>query len=118
MRRIFPSGLSSIVPSLETAAIQSPRGDHSGVQSRTERSSGQTVSALSLPPTRTFMTADGGPCDANAIQLPSGDQVGAHWSPLESAMRTGAPPEAEAIQISVISRLTGRVRRWRGDTLA
>src|SRR5690348_689392 len=100
IRRLLPSGLSSIVPSWEAVAIQSPRGDHSGVASRTERSICQTVSAIPFPPTRAFMMADGGPCETNAIQVPSGDQVGAHWSPFESAMRMAGPPADGEIQTS------------------
>src|ERR1035438_929729 len=81
-RFCFPSGLSRIVPSLEGTAIQSPWGDHSATQRSTERSRVHSISAGSLPPTRTFMTPDGGPCEVKAIHLPSGDQVGAHCAPL------------------------------------
>src|SRR5690242_1864971 len=109
----FVSGLSNRVPALEATAIQSPLGDHSGVQLSTEPSSVQIISAGSLPPTRAFITPDGGPCAVNAIHLPSGDQVGAHCAPLTSVRGTGTPPAAGAIQISVASRFFAFLRLWR-----
>src|SRR3954453_13955706 len=113
----FPSGLSSSVPAFEFTAIQSPSGDHSGTQFNTVPSSGHNISPGSLPPTRTFITPTGGPCDVKAIQFPSGDQVGAHCAALRSASGTGTPPVAGAIHISVVSRLFGLLRLWRTNAI-
>src|SRR5580658_2004768 len=81
-RLCFPSGLTRTVPSLDETAIQSPFGDHSGTHRSTERSSVHSISPGSFPPTRAFITPEGGPCEVKAIQFPSGDQVGAHCAPL------------------------------------
>src|SRR5580700_6623318 len=117
MRFALPSGVTRTVPSFEATAIQSPFGDHSGTHNRTETSSFHSISPGSLPPTRAFITPEGGPCEVNAIQFPSGDQVGAHCAPPESDNATGIPPVEGAIQISVESPFLGLERSWRTNAI-
>src|SRR5215471_10331286 len=110
LRRFVPSGENNWIPSRASQASQSPAGDHSsGIR---HVGAPAITFGVMFAPTPTMAGCQGrSRCISPAMELPSGDQVGATIYSLASRM--GAPPTIGSIQIVVGSPVAERTKAKR-----